>query len=125
MAHKPCEKFTWCNMHDTEFEDDTLHSKHLGFGIELEFNETTGEMSVSWQPDWTDWQMKPGEIHQELRPLEAILGSLDYYFEVFRRQVAGEACIRCGAVDAPMIPVSQGAQGQLFACESHTEEAIC
>ncbi|WP_030919031.1 hypothetical protein [Streptosporangium amethystogenes] len=35
-------------------------------------------------------------------------------------QLDGLACIRCGAVDAPMVPAGMGEHGQLFACTSHT-----
>lgn len=67
MSHKPCEKFTWCDTHDTELDETTLHCKPLDFGIDLVFDEETGKTWVNWMPDWAEWQMKPGEIHSELR----------------------------------------------------------
>lgn len=88
MAHKPCDKYTWCDMHDTTFDDDTLHSKHVGYGIEFEFNEASGETSVSWQPNWNDWTMKPGEVYQEVDELKVLLERLAYEFRQFVEEVA-------------------------------------
>lgn len=88
MAHKQCPReFSWCAMHDTTFEDDSLHSKHVGFGIEFDFDETSGKTSVSWQPDWTDWTIEPGEVYQELEPLRLMLESLAYEFRQFGKEV--------------------------------------
>ena len=91
MAHKPCEKFTWCDFHDTELDDPDLHSRHIGFGIDFVHDATTGESHVSWQPNWVEWQMNPGKVYTEVEPLKRQLETLAYDFARFVEEVTADA----------------------------------
>ena len=85
-SKETCERFTWCTGHASE-DDKVSHVKEVGFGIMFVFDEDTNEHYVNWMPDWADWHMKPGEVHQELHELETVLGSLNHYLTEFGKEV--------------------------------------